>query len=56
MDRTGRLGADRLGLGRNAEKVVFVRILDANGDDVAGLESARIAQVDFPVDFGCVGL
>ena len=35
---------------------MLVAILDARGDDVAGLEAAGVAQVDFAVDLGRVGL
>ena len=39
-----------------AEKVVLVGVLDLHRDDVTGMEPAGIAQVDFAVDLGRIGL
>ena len=38
------------------EQVVFVAVFDRDADDLAGSEVARVAEVDFAVDFGGVGL
>ena len=51
-----RAGRDGARLGGHAVKVVLVGVLDPHRDDVAGLEPAGIAQVDFAVDLGRVGL
>ena len=44
------------GLGWHAEQVVFVAVFDAGRDDVALLKPASVAQVDFAIDLGRVGL
>ena len=49
MNRGGRSGG-------YAVEVVLVSVFDADLDDIARLETASVAQVDFAVDFRRVGL